>query len=110
VDEELQRHITTNERKFLKAKLDKCDDPFPFFYLTMKVHKTPPHVPSSLQWQPLEGIGIDSKLKSLLVDNAPTLKLLCTETNASQFELPPNARLFTADAVSMYTNIPTHFE
>ena len=82
------------------------------FYGTIKVHKSP------LQTRPVVsysgsiawglGVWIDSKLqvvaeqqKAYFCDSR-SLKTMLEDLN-----LPHGARLFTADAVSMYTNIPT---
>jgi hypothetical protein len=111
----LKKHhacLSKSERKFLKHHIQCCTEPFPTFYLTMKVHKKPlksrPIV--SCSGSLLEGLGIwvDSQLQIVAklqrsyfkssFDLVPELRALT---------LPPSARLFTADAVSMYTNIPT---
>jgi hypothetical protein len=104
--------IPPEERKFLKWHSYECTDPFPYFYLTMKVHKTP------LKTQPIVsclgshlyalGIWIDDKLQPVACQQKSYFKssyVLKQELLA--LNLPPNARLFTSDAVSMYTSIPT---
>lgn len=104
--------LTTEERKFIRAKQRDYTNFFPTFYLTMKVHKTPlksrPVVSCSGSY--LEGLGkwVDSKLKivaqaqkSYFKSSAELMKELKNK------KLPRNARLFTADAKAMYTNIPT---
>jgi hypothetical protein len=84
----------------------------PQFYLTMKVHKVPwstrPII--SCMNSNLEALSkwLDYKMNDLL-PLAPAYlrdsKQFIDEL--STIQLPPNARLFTADAVSMYTNIET---
>ena len=86
---------------------------FPQFYITAKVHKTP------LKTRPIiscsgslfEGFGrwLDNKLqpfgrkcKSFISSSTDLLEKL-----QKLPKLPPTARLFTCDAVSMYTNILT---
>ena len=105
--------LTRQERFFLHHHLEESKKhPFSIFYGTMKVHKTPlktrPVVSysGSIAWG--LGVWIDSRLqivarqqKSYFKDSIELKKQLDALT------LPDNARLFTADAVSMYTNIPT---
>ncbi|KAL7502729.1 hypothetical protein ACHAXN_000631 [Cyclotella atomus] len=64
------------------------DDPFSYFYLLYKIHKEP------ISTRPVAQPAYfkDSfALRSMLLD----------------MQVPPNARLFTADTVGMYPNIPT---
>ena len=59
----------------------------------------------------LHGIGIwvDRKLQDVAKNTISYFKnSLELKEQLTQLNLPPNARLFSADAVSMYTNIPTH--
>ena len=106
------KSLTKNERKFLRTHLRTNKTPFPVFYLTMKVHKTPwttrPIVSCSGSLLHSLGVWVDRKLQSVarsqrsyLKSSHQLKKLLIHIT------LPPNAVLFTADAVSMYTNIDT---
>jgi hypothetical protein len=106
------RILTKEERKFLKRHSSLCTDPFPYFYLTMKVHKTPlktrPIVSCSGSLLFALGIWIDDKLQPVARHQKSYFKssyVLKQELLA--MNLPPNARLFTSDAVSMYTSIPT---
>ena len=112
--------LTKMERAFLKQGLEQNKKTFASFYLTLKAHKlkldqnvtrlkSRPIVacPGSLL-HPL-GIWIDQKLQTLAKQQVSyfrnSYKLrqeLCSTT------YPPNAKLFTADAISMYTNIPTN--
>ena len=112
--------LTKMECAFLKQGLENNKKAFAGFYLTLKAHKLKPgqnvtHLksrpivacPGSLL-HPL-GIWIDRKLQALAKQqesyfrNSYELRQqLCSTT------YPPNAKLFTADAVSMYTNIPTN--
>ena len=104
-------------RKFLRTNLKDNTDPWARFYLTLKVHKftngrpltSRPIVscPGSLL-HPL-GIWVDCQLQKVA-------KLQCSYFKSSfdlkqqllDLDIPPfHAKLFTADAVSMYTNIPT---
>jgi hypothetical protein len=107
-----------------KTHLDKADatylertfhveDPFPKFYITAKVHKYPwktrPIV--SISGSLLDGLGkwVDKMLQpfthriSSYVNSSMKLK----EMLLSLPPLHPSARIFTADATSMYTNIDT---
>ena len=112
--------LTKIERAFLKQGLDQNKRAFAGFYLTLKAHKLKPgqnvtHLksrpivscPGSLL-HPL-GIWTDRKLQSLAKQQ---ISYFCNsfdlrqELCSSQF--PTTAQLFTADAVSMYTNIPTN--
>jgi hypothetical protein len=103
-----------NEIKFLKKSLDENNDPFPKFYLTFKVHKLPlktrPIVSCSGSLLHPLGIWVDSILQNVAQKQKSYFKssfTLLKELNEMD-NLPTSARLFTADAVSMYTNIPTH--
>ena len=112
--------LTKMERAFLKQGLENNKKAFAGFYLTLKAHKLKPgqnvtHLksrpivacPGSLL-HPL-GIWIDRKLQviakqqdSYFRNSFELRQQLCSTT------YPTNAKLFTADAVSMYTNIPTN--
>ena len=111
--------LTKMERAFLKQGLDNNKKAIAGFYLTLKAHKLKPgqnvtHLksrpivacPGSLL-HPLS-IWIDRKLQviarqqeSYFRNSFELRQQLCSST------YPTNAKLFTADAVSMYTNIPT---
>ena len=105
--------LSKDEHRFITHHLRKAaTTPFSIFYGMMKVHKQPlrtrPVVSysGSIAWA--LGVWIDSKLqlvaqqqKSYFKDSFELKKCL------DDITIEPNDRLFTADAVSMYTNIPT---
>jgi len=118
----LRKHksvMTKMERKFLRSRRDENNSPFARFYLTLKAHKlkagedvrhlkSRPIVscPGSLL-HPL-GVWVDRKLQTVAQLQRSYFKnSFALKQQLLELELPPNARLFTADAVSMYTNIPT---
>ena len=101
------------EQKFLLRSLTAVTDPFAYFYITAKVHKTPwktrPIV--SVSGSLLHGLGqwVDKQLQKL-VYNLPFALTGSDQLHQQLSEyddLPPDARIFTMDAVSMYTNIET---
>jgi hypothetical protein len=110
--EDLSNYLPKDEHKYL-LRSTTVEDPFPKFYITAKIHKTPwkPRPIVSVPGSLLHGLGrwIDKKLqpyahKSIaFLQSSFQLKELLTTLPP----LPNNARLFTADAVSMYTNIDT---
>lgn len=123
----LMERISTSLESFIskyKIHLRKADisyleqtrhvkDPFPKFYITAKVHKNPwktrPIVSSS--GSQLHGLGrwVDTILQPY-AQSTPSYIQSSRVLKNLLMDLPPlpiNARLFTADAVSMYTNIGT---
>ena len=112
--------LTKMERAFLKQGLENNKKAFAGFYLTLKAHKlNPGQNVTHLKSQPIVacpgsllhplGIWINRKLQTLAKQQESYFRnsyelhqQLCSST------YPPNAKLFTADAVSMYTNIPTN--
>ena len=109
-----EKVITKSELRFLTEK-SQCASPLESlstFYVTMKVQKTPlktrPIVSySGSRLHPM-GVWVDTKLQI-------AARSVCTYFKSS-FDLkkeltgttwPANTRIFTSDAVSMYTNIPT---
>ena len=105
-------YLQKSDVKFLERTFEVID-PFPKFYITAKVHKCPwrtrPIV--SISGSQLHGLGqwVDHILQPYArsipsyIKSSHALKKLLMELPP----LPSNARLFTADAVSMYTNIST---
>ena len=112
--------ITKMECTFLKQGLEHNKKAFAGFYLTLKAHKlksgknvthliSQPIVacPGTLL-HPL-GIWTDRKLQTFAKEQVSYFQNsydLCQEICSTQYH--PTAQLFTADAVSMYTNIPTN--
>jgi len=108
------------ERKFLRKNLNENEDPFGRFYLTLKAHKLKPGDPvSALKSRPIVscpgsllhpmGVWTDSRLQEVAKQQASYFpNSFELKKQLLELDLPPNARLFTADAVSMYTNIPTN--
>ena len=112
--------LTKMECAFLKQGLDKNKKAFAGFCLTLKAHKLKPgQIVTHLKSRPIVacpgsllhplGIWIDRKLQvtakqqeSYFRNSFELRQELCSTT------YPTNAKLFTADAVSMYTNIPTN--
>lgn len=98
--------------KFLLHSLE-VENPYGHFYLLAKVHKTPwaTRPITSVSGSLLHGLGrwVEQQLQLVVK------KLPYTTTNSWSLAhrlcqlptLPPNAQLFTADAVSMYPNIDT---
>ena len=114
----LTNFINTNfvkgdpDRTYLERMLDRCEDPYAYFYLLAKVHKTPwktrPII--SVSGSILQGLGqwVDSQLK-IICQNLPYVIKSSHELSLHlrNMTLPPNARLFSIDAITMYTNIDT---
>ena len=108
------------ERAFIQEKLDSNKAPYAQFYLTRKAHKLKPgETVDHLKIRPivscpgslLHGLGIwvDRKLQEVAKNTISYFKnSIELKEQLLKLNLPPNACLFTADAVSMYTNIPTH--
>jgi hypothetical protein len=101
------------DQKFILASREEVKDPYPHFYLTFKIHKMPLKtrpivlVSGSLlhalgRWLDIQLQPLIQKLPSFI---ASSLELIqCFDRLPA---LPPQARLFLFDAVSMYTNIDT---
>ena len=107
-----KKTFNDGERKFLRTKLKENEDPYPVFYLTMKVHKTPwktrPIVSCSGSLLHPLGIWVDSQLQLAAVQQRSYFKnSLSLKQHLETLHIPNGARLFIADAVSMYTNIKT---
>ena len=107
-----RKKLTPQERKFLLRHIEDCKDPFPYFYLLMKVHKTKlasrPIVSCSGSLLYSLGVWIDNHLQKI-ASTLPTYFKSSFELKQEllQLVLPPTARFFIADAVGMYTNIQT---
>ena len=101
------------EAKYIRNKMNDNNDPFGFFYLLYKLHKSPIStrpvcsdcgslLHSLGKWVMLKLQPIAKKQKSYFQDTFALLKLL-----KDLPPLPPNTSFFTCDAKSMYTNIVT---
>ena len=118
--EKLPQKLMKMEHAFIQDELNTNRSPYTWFYLTLKARKLKPgqtvdslksraivSCPGSL----LHGLGVwvDRKLQEVAQKTISyfenTLEL---KQQLLHLHLPPNACLFTADAVSMYTNILTH--
>lgn len=104
--------LTKDERRFFKHHLATNEDPFATFYATMKVHKSPlktrPIVSCSGSLLEAIGIWVDDKLQAIARSQRSYFKSsFDLKKELLSLRLPPNCLLFTADAQSMYTNIPT---
>jgi hypothetical protein len=105
--------ITNNETKYFKRHIATNTDPFGVFYLLMKVHKTQlsSRVIISGSGSLLHSLGtwVDAKLKCFSHRRPAYFKISYELKKMLTSITPPrpNTFLFTADAVSMYKNIPT---
>ena len=113
----LYRHrktLSSKERKYIRKKTAEVIDPFPVLYLLMKIHKHPlktrPVVSCSGSLLHPIGVWLDTALQPIatslpsFIGSSYDLK----EALDTIPILPADAKLFTADAVSMYTNIDTY--
>ena len=109
-----QFQVSKNDCKFISKTLQNFKDPFSHFYILAKIHKIPwtTRPICSISGSLLHGLGkwVDVQLQPIVallptfLSSSFVLKDLLDELP----DLPPNAKLFTADAVSMYPNINTH--
>ena len=112
--------LTKMEPPFLKQDLEQNKKAFAGFYLTLKAHKLKPgQNVTHLKSRPIVtchgsllhplGIWTDRKLQTLAKQQVSYFRNsydLRQDLCSTQYHL--TAQLFTADAVSMYTNIPTN--
>ncbi len=101
-----------SDAKFLERSCE-VSDPYAYFYLLAKVHKTPlktrPIVSTANSLLRGLGIWVDYYLQMLCKDlryRAKSSGDLVSDLRSVE-GLPPTTRLFTCDATSMYTNIDT---
>ena len=108
-----KKRLSKTEIKFIRKHTKDCIDPFPKLYLLMKVHKTPlktrPVVSCSGSLLHSLGVWLDTMLQPIAT-SLPSFIASSYDLKEALQEmplLPANAQLFTADAISMYTNIDT---
>ena len=107
-----KEELNKQEYEYIRYHTSRVHDPMPYFYLLMKVHKTPlktrPIVSFSGSLFHSLGVWIDTHLQAVAKSFPSYLQssfdLL---QDFKSLNLPPNCRIFTADATSMYTNIDT---
>jgi hypothetical protein len=114
IDNFLNKHFSQHhsDRKFIQRCLENVKDPFSYFYLLAKVHKTPwatrPII--SVSGSLLQGLGkwVDHQLK-IVCSQLPYIIRSSFDLSMTlrNMHIPLNAKLFSLDAVSMYTNIDT---
>jgi hypothetical protein len=108
--------LPQSEQTYFDRGLQKSHTEYriPRFYVTPKVHKTPwstrPVVSCVGSFAEIFSKWLDHQMKKLLLTFSKTylkdlFAILYDIRNLGP--LPPHAKLFTADAVSMYTNIDT---
>ncbi len=103
--------LLDDAQKFIHHKLSETiNDPFCYFYLTIKLHKTPisthpvcsdcASLPHTLrQW-------VDEQLQSIVKGQLTYFKnFFDLKKEFDGITLPANASIFTYDALSTYTNI-----
>ena len=107
------------ERAFLRKELISNQSPYARFYLNLKAHKLKPgQTVDQLKSRPIVscpgsllhalGVWVDRMLQEVAQNTISYFKnTLELKKHLLELNLPTNTRLFTADAVSMYTNIPT---
>ena len=108
-----KEQTTLMERRFIRASIVNNTNPLPKFYATIKVHKMPlktrPIVSVSGTLLQNIGVWVDRKLQLFLpLFNSYFKSSTKLKRELTDLVLPPTAKLFTADAVSMYTSIPTN--
>ena len=109
-----RRDLDDDTVRYIRDHVEKArKDPFGYFYLLAKLHKTPtstrPVCSDCASLPHSVGKWVDRQLQPIVqaqhtyFKNSYELKQLLDELG----QLPTNACLFTYDAVSMYTNIDT---
>jgi hypothetical protein len=100
-------------RKFIHRKLSETiNDPFSYFYLTIKLHKTPistrPICSDCASLPHALGQWVDEQLQPIVKGQSTYFKnSFDLKKDLGGITLPANALIFTYDALSMYTNIDT---
>ncbi|KAL7516908.1 hypothetical protein ACHAWF_000090, partial [Thalassiosira exigua] len=88
------------------------DEPFGYFYLLYKLHKTPlktrPVCSDCASLPHALGQWVDEQLQPVVQQQHTYFRdTFDLKKKLDALEVPPGASLFTYDAVSMYTNIDT---
>ncbi len=105
--------LSDNVVNFIRNHLDDtADDPLGYFYLLIKLHKTPiSGRPVCSDWGSLPhalGQWVDKTLQPIVQDQALYFKNLAElKSEMEQLDLPANISLFTYDTIAMYPNINT---
>ena len=107
-----KEELNKQEYEYIRYHSLHTRDPLPYFYLLMKVHKSPlktrPIVSFSGSLFHALGVWIDTHLQDVAKSFPSYLQSSFDLLHDFKtVNLPPNCRIFTADATSMYTNIDT---
>jgi len=104
---------TIDHRNFLIHAREHQSKAFSTFYAMPKVHKdtlsTRPIVSTSGTLLHAVGVWCDDKLQPISKETGTYIRdSIDLKEQLDQITLPPGAKLFTSDATSMYTRIPTN--
>ena len=105
--------LSKSEVNYLRKWLeDTVEDPYGYFYLLYKLHKSPistrPVCSDCASLPHALGQWVDEMLQPIVKAQATYIQDSFTfKAELDKLTLPPNASIFTYDAVSMYTNIDT---
>jgi hypothetical protein len=105
--------LSNDTVNFIREHLDKATkDPLGHFYLLIKLHKLPisgrPVCSDCGSLPHALGRWVDATLQPIVQDQALYFKNSAKlKTNLKGLTLPPNASLFTYNAIAMYPNINT---
>jgi len=96
--------------KYLVGYKATVTDPLPYFYLLMKIHKTPLKTRPIVSYSGSLFYGLGKWVDYYLQQVSRTFRSFLKSSfhlkhELDSLSLPPNCFLFTADATAMYTNI-----